>query len=81
MQERKYLSSSGKEYYIPTKSDLKKEGIVVPIGNTLMIMISDDILFDTGITPSKVHSMSDDEFNDLVYEKAVAFIKANERKT
>ena len=46
-----------------------------------MIMISDDILFDTGITPSKVHSMSDDEFNDLVYEKAVAFIKANERKT
>lgn len=63
-----------KGYNIPEKDDLKKDGIVVPMGGNLMVKISDDVLFDTGINPSDVHTMEDDEFNNLVFSRASGYI-------
>lgn len=63
-----------KGYKIPCKEDLKTKGIVIPFGNTLMVKISDDILFDTGIRPYEVYDMEDDVFENIIYSRASAFI-------
>ena len=74
---REYIDTVNKtRYNIPEKSDLKKEGVVVPLGGNLMFIISDNTLFDTGILPTEVYDMDDDTFNDLVYSRAVGFIEA-----
>lgn len=65
-----------KGYNIPERSDLKTEGIVVPMGGSLMVKLSDDMLFDTGIAPTHVYEMSEKDFNDLVYSRASGYIDA-----
>lgn len=74
---REYIDArTGNKYNIPEKEDLKIEGVVVPMGGNLMVKICDDILFDTGITPTDVYDMDDAKFNDLVYGRAVGFIES-----
>lgn len=74
---REYIDArNGNKYNIPEKEDLKIEGVVVPMGGNLMVKICDDILFDTGITPTDVYDMDDTKFNDLVYGRAVGFIES-----
>jgi hypothetical protein len=74
---REYIDArTGNKYNIPEKEDLKIEGVVVPMGGNLMVKICDDILFDTGITPTDVYDMDDTKFNDLVYGRAVGFIES-----
>ena len=74
---REYIDAKSKTHYnIPEKSDLKKEGVVVPLGGNLMVMISDNVLFDTGILPTEVYDMDDDTFNELIYGRAVGFIES-----
>lgn len=65
-----------KGYNIPEKKDLKEKGVVVSLGGNLTVKISDDRLFDTGIEPTKVADMSDNEFNALVYSRATGYIDA-----
>lgn len=64
-----------KNYNIPEKSDLKKEGIVVPMGSSLMVMINDNTLFDTGINVTDVYNMSDKEFIDILYDRVVSYVE------
>lgn len=74
---REYIDTVSKTHYnIPEKSDLKKEGVVVPLGGNLMVMISDNTLFDTGILPTEVYDMDDNTFNELIYSRAVGFIES-----
>lgn len=69
-----------KGYSIPEKDDLKIEGIVIPMGGNLMVKISDNAIFDSGINPSEVHNMSDDEFNNLLFSRASGYIDMLESK-
>ena len=63
-----------KGYTIPEKPDLKKDGIVIPMGGNLMVMLGNDTLFDVGILPTKVHEMTEEEFNTLIYSRATGYI-------
>lgn len=63
-----------KGYNIPEKNDLKTKGIVVPIGDNLMVMLGKDVLFDTGFSPSKVYEITEEEFNKILYSRATGYI-------
>lgn len=63
-----------KGYSIPEKSDLKIKDIVIPLGDTLTVKISDTMVFDTGIGVSDVYDMSDEEFKNIVYGRITGYI-------
>ena len=65
-----------KGYNIPEYSDLKTSGIVVPMGDNLMVMLGNNTLFDVGVSPTQVHEMSEKDFNNLIYSRATGYIDA-----
>lgn len=63
-----------KGYNIPEKSDLKVKGVVIPIGDTLSVMIGENVLFDTGIGVRDVYDMTDEEFKNIIFGRASGYI-------